>query len=81
MIESMLCKTSAAAATQKQFVRININDGIVAVPGCTDGPGSSCPLEKFLEQVQRRLRDAGDFKKVCGLPDDSPDGISFFHQN
>ena len=63
-----------------QFVRININDGIVALPNCSSGPGSSCPLDDFLQAVRRRGEDIGDFRDICGLAHDAPARISFLHQ-
>lgn len=62
------------------YVRINVNDGIVALPNCQSGPGSSCPLGEFLAHVESRGEEIGDFKKVCGLSEKSPDGITFLHQ-
>lgn len=64
----------------KHYVRININDGIVSLPECESGPGSSCPLEEFLAFVQRRGGEIGDFRKMCGLGDDAPARIEFLHQ-
>ncbi|KAL8953043.1 MAG: hypothetical protein Q9222_001093 [Ikaeria aurantiellina] len=62
------------------FVRINVNDGIVALPNCSSGPGSSCALETFLAMVQRRGKEIGDFRDVCGLRDDASRRITFLHQ-
>jgi len=62
------------------YVRVNVNDGIVALPGCDGGPGSSCPLEEFEARVQRRGREVRDFKDVCGLEDGAAEGIAFLHQ-
>lgn len=62
------------------FIRININDGIVALPNCTSGPGSSCPLEEFLAFVKRRGVEAGNFRETCGLGDDVPGALEFLHQ-
>ncbi|KAI9838929.1 MAG: hypothetical protein M1819_004137 [Sarea resinae] len=62
------------------YIRININDGIVPLPGCTAGPGRSCPLAGFLEHVKRRGEEVGDFRTVCGLGPDAPDRITFLHQ-
>ena len=68
-------------STQKDtFIRVNINDGIVALPNCTSGPGSSCPLEAFLAFVKRRGEEAGDFREICGLGDDVPGALEFLHQ-
>jgi acid phosphatase len=66
--------------TQEHFVRININDGIVALPWCHDGPGSSCPLEAFLEWTGRKGKRLGDFRTACGLPKSAKAGIEFLHQ-
>ncbi|TKA62163.1 hypothetical protein B0A49_10344 [Cryomyces minteri] len=62
------------------FVRVNANDGIVAIPGCDGGPGRSCALEGFLERVRERGRELGDFRKKCGLGKDARERITFLHQ-
>lgn len=62
------------------FVRINVNDAIIAVPGCDAGPGGSCELSSFLEMVARRGVEVGDFAEVCGLPGDAARAITFLHQ-
>ena len=68
-------------AQNATFIRININDGIVALPSCSNsGPGSSCPLEEFLAHVRRRGEEVGDFRELCGLGPGAPDRITFLHQ-
>ncbi|KAL8829657.1 MAG: hypothetical protein Q9191_001886 [Dirinaria sp. TL-2023a] len=67
-------------ARNSTFIRININDGIVALPNCTSGPGSSCPLEEFLAFINRRGDEVGDFRTVCGLGDNVPGALEFLHQ-
>ncbi|KAK5175349.1 uncharacterized protein LTR77_000488 [Saxophila tyrrhenica] len=62
------------------FVRLNINDGIVAIPECDDGPGSSCPLEMFLYRVLKRGSEIDEFRYICGLGADAPNRITFLHQ-
>ncbi|RMZ29501.1 hypothetical protein D0859_06408 [Hortaea werneckii] len=61
-------------------IRINVNDGIVALPGCEDGPGRSCPLETFMGRVSRRSTEVGSFTEVCGVSGDGDDGLDFLHQ-
>ncbi|KAJ3576326.1 hypothetical protein NP233_g494 [Leucocoprinus birnbaumii] len=52
----------------EKFVRIKVNNAVVPIPKCTSGPGSSCPLQKFVTYVDNdRATAAGDFIKVCGL--------------
>jgi len=65
---------------ERRFVRVIVNDGVVALSGCRDGPGESCPLERFLAFVKRRGEEVGDFREVCGLGPDAADRITFLHQ-
>ncbi|KAI5197755.1 phosphoglycerate mutase-like protein [Aureobasidium subglaciale] len=62
------------------YVRIVINDGVVAIPGCDDGPGRSCPLASFERRVMLRGWEVGDFGRLCELEEGSPSKISFLHQ-
>ena len=88
IFERLTCQTPLKGVAQednktsgkRDFVRININDGIVAVPGCDDGPGHSCPLGEFLAMVRRRGREIGDFGEICGVDEDKARGITFLHQ-
>lgn len=72
--------SSVGKGEEELFVRINVNDGVVALPGCRDGPGESCPLDRFLAIVKRRGEEVGDFREVCGLGADAADRITFLHQ-
>ncbi|TKA81855.1 hypothetical protein B0A55_01595 [Friedmanniomyces simplex] len=66
---------------EELYVRVNVNDGTVALPGCEGGPGRSCPLGEFVRRVERRGREAGgSFGEVCGLPGGARGGIGFLHQ-
>ncbi|KAK4569505.1 hypothetical protein LTR86_003268 [Recurvomyces mirabilis] len=67
-------------STEEHFVRINVNDGVVALPGCDSGPGRSCPLDQFLERIRKKGEEVGDFREVCGLPRSAKAGIEFLHQ-
>jgi len=67
-------------AQNNTYVRININDGIVALPNCTSGPGSSCPLGEFVAFVKSRGEEMGDFREICGLGSDVPGSLDFLHQ-
>ncbi|KXL51435.1 hypothetical protein M433DRAFT_83301 [Acidomyces richmondensis BFW] len=65
--------------TSRVYVRVNVNDGIVRIPRCANGPGESCAIGEFLERVMRRAKVAGDFRKVCGLSEDAAKSPSFLH--
>ncbi|PNS14048.1 Acid phosphatase PHO1 [Sphaceloma murrayae] len=62
------------------FVRINVNDGIVAMRDCRSGPGDSCPLETFTNHVKMRGRHNDNFRDICGLSEKAPTRISFLKQ-
>ncbi|PGH13351.1 hypothetical protein AJ80_06345 [Polytolypa hystricis UAMH7299] len=86
ILERLSCPSTASEEgienenLTKQFIRINVNDGIIALPGCNSGPGHSCPLAEFSERVRLRGIEAGDFGTVCGLADGHAKRISFLHQ-
>jgi acid phosphatase len=79
IFEKLLCQQHGKKE-KSRFVRVNVNDGIVAIPGCGNGPGQSCPLQQFVDRVQTNQEKAGDFRAVCGLEMDVPGHITFLHQ-
>ncbi|KAG0636336.1 histidine phosphatase superfamily [Tuber brumale] len=80
IFERLSCAPKNKSAEKEIFVRFNVNDGIVPLEGCADGPGKSCPLNGFLEHVKRRGEIAGDFRTICGLAHDAPDRPTFLRQ-
>jgi acid phosphatase len=79
IFELLSCQTKDSHGSEK-FVRLNINDGITAIPDCQDGPGQSCPLEKFAARTKKRGEEVGDFRDLCGLDEDAVERIEFLHQ-
>jgi acid phosphatase len=63
-----------------RFVRININDGVAALPGCDKGPGMSCRLGASAVRVARERVALPGFRELCGLGKDAAETISFLHQ-
>ncbi|KAL1859861.1 hypothetical protein Plec18167_006333 [Paecilomyces lecythidis] len=78
--ERLSCGSSGVTLAEDVFIRVNINDGIVSLPDCSSGPGSSCPLAEFLKFVRRRKEEVGDFAEVCGL-DGDVGWITFLRQD
>lgn len=78
--ERLSCGSSGVTLAEDVFIRVNINDGIVPLPDCSSGPGSSCPLAEFLKFVRRRKEEVGDFAEVCGL-DGDVGWITFLRQD
>ncbi|KAF8211856.1 phosphoglycerate mutase-like protein [Mycena galopus ATCC 62051] len=57
-----------ANVSTAKYVRVRVDRAPVAIPGCTSGPGSSCPLAQFTTYIDKsRAEAAGDFIQVCGL--------------
>nr|VWO97995.1 G-protein comlpex beta subunit CpcB [Ganoderma boninense] len=56
-----------ASANAQKYVRLKMNNAVIPLPGCTTGPGASCPLASFQDYVRSRAEVAGDFVALCGL--------------
>ncbi|KAJ7256546.1 phosphoglycerate mutase-like protein [Mycena haematopus] len=57
-----------ANVSTTKFVRVRVDRAPVAIPGCTSGPGSTCPLAQFTTYIdETRAEAAGDFVQRCGL--------------
>ncbi|KZM18908.1 acid phosphatase [Ascochyta rabiei] len=86
IFELLSCKADDSGTEEQsssrveKFVRLNINDGITALPDCQSGPGKSCPLEAFAARTKRKGEAAGGFKELCGLEDGAAERITFLHQ-
>ncbi|KAI2007339.1 hypothetical protein LOZ28_002589 [Ophidiomyces ophidiicola] len=57
-------RTASSDDSTSSFLRININDGIVPLPGCRSGPGASCSLAEFGERVRVRGKQVGEFESL-----------------
>ncbi|KIW09460.1 uncharacterized protein PV09_00340 [Verruconis gallopava] len=79
IFERILCPARGGTAASAPFVRINVNDGVVRIPGCDSG-AALCPLDDFVARTRRFQEEAGEFKAVCGLSDEAPDRITFLEQ-
>ncbi|CEJ59689.1 hypothetical protein PMG11_08301 [Penicillium brasilianum] len=77
--ERMTCPTEDDR-DDEVYVRINVNDRIVQLPGCVADPGHTCSLDSFLQYVNFRREEVGDFGEVCGL-EGHAGKITFLHQD
>ena len=92
ILEVLSCKTTNPSSNRDhgmsqekssldgKFVRLNINDGITALPDCNSGPGRSCPLSQFVARTRKRGGEVGGFKELCRLEEEGAEGISFLKQ-
>ncbi|KAK5053047.1 hypothetical protein LTR84_002021 [Exophiala bonariae] len=66
------------------YVRIRLNDAVYPVPACKSGPGSSCPLQQYRDQiVAGKWAQFGSFSSVCRVPSQNvttaeDGGVNFF---
>jgi acid phosphatase len=61
----------ARGARDDAYIRVILNDVVYPVVGCKDGPGSSCSLDQYQKIVRKKLKEAGDFGKLCNVTDAS----------
>jgi acid phosphatase len=83
IFERLTCqpRISTPTSSPEQFIRINVNDGIMPLGNCTSGPGHSCPLSEFTEFVRRRGVELGNFEESCGIEKKGDGGgLTFLHQ-
>ncbi|EPQ54845.1 phosphoglycerate mutase-like protein [Gloeophyllum trabeum ATCC 11539] len=59
----------AANGTSSSYVRALVNSAPIPIPGCQDGPGSSCALDEFGQYMSQRATLYGDFIGACGIND------------
>jgi acid phosphatase len=79
IFERIRCPQHETSQSSTIFVRVNVNDGIVAIPDCDVREGL-CPLDEFVALLRRYEQQTGDFRTVCNVPDHLPDHITFLHQ-
>ncbi|RLV91852.1 Constitutive acid phosphatase [Spathaspora sp. JA1] len=59
------------------YVRFIVNDAVIPVPGCSEGPGFSCKLDKFEAYVLDRIGKF-DIVKDCKVPNGVPNSLTFY---
>lgn len=62
----------------ESYVRYLVNDAVIPIPNCTDGPGFSCKLQDFKNYVDQRIGDA-DYETMCDNQDSGrPPKLTFY---
>ncbi|KAK9465562.1 histidine phosphatase superfamily [Lipomyces arxii] len=49
------------------FIRIMLNDQVYPLPSCNNGPGKSCPLNFYVNYVEKKLKQEGSWIKNCNV--------------
>ncbi|KAF4120608.1 multiple inositol-polyphosphate phosphatase / 2,3-bisphosphoglycerate 3-phosphatase [Geosmithia morbida] len=66
------------------YLRVLLNDAVYPVTDCSEGPGKSCPLDKYDDKIlAEKWKNAGSFEDICGLADgvvttSKTGGVTFF---
>lgn len=74
--EVLECEDVLTNATDS-YVRILLNDNVVPLPGCQDGPGYSCQLDNYKDVIDSRLGNTS-YVEACGVPSDVPQYSTFY---
>ncbi|KAH3688891.1 hypothetical protein WICPIJ_000136 [Wickerhamomyces pijperi] len=74
--EKLECTNYATNATES-FVRVLLNDAVIPVPGCQDGPGFSCPLDGYKNVIDERIGNSS-YIEACGVNSTYPQYTSFY---
>ncbi|KAK4458568.1 putative histidine acid protein [Cladorrhinum samala] len=65
-IERLNCSGSYGYS-DGDYYRVLVNNAPQQLPGCGDGPGTSCSRQKFQEYIQGRVDLFGGFSEKCGV--------------
>ena len=69
--------TEKYQCNNESYVRYLVNDAVVPISKCADGPGFSCKLDDFEDYVNDRI-GGFNFTEVCGLNSSYPTEVSFY---
>ncbi|ANB12507.1 acid phosphatase PHO3 [Sugiyamaella lignohabitans] len=67
--------TDSSSDNEDVFVRVLLNEAVLPFEDCQNGPGYSCPLTNYTAKLQSTLVD---YAKVCQVPKEYPQYLSFF---
>lgn len=85
IFERIGCGTGQGGAGKEHAIRLFINDGLVDLTKLslksskTDIEGA-IPLDGFRSFLSQKEHEVGDFREICGLPEDAAGRITFLHQ-
>ncbi|KAG0689153.1 acid phosphatase pho5 [Pichia californica] len=72
--ERLKCYNEKSGVEDK-YVRFLLNDQVIPLPLCNSGPGYSCPIEKYLNIVEKQTMD---YSSICDINPNWPQHLSFW---
>ncbi|TDZ38858.1 Acid phosphatase PHO1 [Colletotrichum trifolii] len=77
-IERLNC-TGSYGYDDGEYYRVLVNSAPQALPGCANGPGTSCSRSGFEDYLKERVDKFEGFSEKCGVEyDNSTDVLSFY---
>lgn len=49
------------------YIRVLLNDAVYPILSCQNGPGRSCLMDEYVEYIERKVADEGDWLKTCNV--------------
>ncbi|KAH3680305.1 hypothetical protein WICMUC_000372 [Wickerhamomyces mucosus] len=77
LIHEKLQCTDYSTNKTEDYVRILLNDAVIPIPDCQDGPGFSCPLDGYKEVIDSNLGNT-TYVEACGVNSTYPQYTSFY---
>lgn len=62
-MEKMTC--DGAPGRKGEYIRVISNTAPRPIPDCQDGPGASCPLDKWIDMIAQGAEKYKDYDEVC----------------
>ncbi|GMM51568.1 hypothetical protein DASB73_025310 [Starmerella bacillaris] len=69
--------TNHTTGIENIYVRVVLNEAVVPLKGCADGPGYSCSLSDFNDYVNARLANIPAYNDICNITG-APTYLDFF---
>lgn len=74
VLERLSCNKTAIS-DEGTYVRVILNNAVIPIDNCTDGPGYTCSLQNYTQYLNTTMEK---FSDVCEVPDGAPTYLDFF---
>lgn len=64
--------------TGQKFVRLLVNDAVIPLKNCQDGPYMTCKLSTLTAQIANSIDAAPKYTDICAVSKDYPQYVSFY---
>ncbi|OWB80964.1 hypothetical protein B5S32_g5297 [[Candida] boidinii] len=78
VIERISSNENSDSNKTKKYIRLKINDSVIPIPNCQEGPGYSCPIEKLRKIFNKKLINNENYIEICKIKSNKPQYLSFY---